>query len=292
MAATGRSLPRRREPYAGPSGEELQDLEVRLLLQAIHERYGFDFRDYALSSLRRRIRLCVQEEGLHTVSALLERLLHDPPALDRFLATVSISVTAMFRDARFYRAFRQKVAPLLRTYPMVRIWHAGCSTGEEVYSMAMLLWEEGLFDRSLLYATDMQEAALRQAERGVFPLASMAESKANYREAGGKGSFSRFYTPRGEQGVAVRSDLKKNVTFARHNLVTDGRFNEFNVVLCRNVLIYFNRKLQDRVQTLLYQSLARFGFLGLGSKETIQFTRFERRYEEVDGPARIYRKVG
>jgi chemotaxis protein methyltransferase CheR len=273
------------------SRDEIEELEIQLLLEGIHQRYGCDFREYAYSSLRRRIRQVVQEEGLHTVSALQERLLHHPRTLHRFLDTVCINVTSMFRDPSFYRAFRQRVAPLLRTYPQVRIWHAGCATGEEVYSMAMLLWEEDLYGRSRIYATDMHEAALRKAETGVFPMSALATYRQNYRASGGKASFSRFYTPLDQTSVIVKDEVRRNIVFARHNLVTDSSFNEFHVVLCRNVLIYFNKRLQDRVHGLLYGSLVRLGFLCLGSKETILFTPFERRYEDVDAQERVYRKV-
>jgi chemotaxis protein methyltransferase CheR len=290
--AIERSTPGRHVRAPRTSRDEIEELEIQLLLEGIHQRYGCDFRDYAYSSMRRRIRQVVHDEGLHTVSALQERLLHHPRTLHRFLNTVCVNVTSMFRDPSFYRAFRQKVAPLLRTYPQVRIWQAGCATGEEVYSMAMLLWEEDLYGRSRIYATDMHEAALRKAETGVFPMSAVATYRNNYRAGGGKGSFSRFYTPLDQSSVVVKDELRKNIIFARHNLVTDGSFNEFQVILCRNVLIYFNKRLQDRVHGLLYDSLARLGFLCLGSKETILFTPLERRYEDVDGPERIYRKVG
>jgi chemotaxis protein methyltransferase CheR len=283
--------PGRRLRAPRTSRDEIEELEIQLLLEGIHQRYGCDFRDYAYSSMRRRIRQAVQDEGLHTVSALQERLLHHPRTLHRFLDTVCINVTSMFRDPSFYRAFRQQVAPLLRTYPQVRVWHAGCATGEEVYSMAMLLWEEDLYGRSRIYATDMHEAALRKAETGVFPMSALATYRNNYRATGGKGSLSRFYTPLDHNSVLVKDELRKNIVFARHNLVTDGSFNEFHVVLCRNVLIYFNKRLQDRVHGLLYDSLVRLGFLCLGSKETILFTPFERRYEDVDSQERVYRKV-
>jgi chemotaxis protein methyltransferase CheR len=269
----------------------LEDLELNLLLEAVFQFYGFDFRDYAPSSLRRRIRHLLRDEGLATISALQDRVLHEAAALPRLVQSLSVSVTSMYRDPGFFRAFRQRVVPVLRTYPMVRIWHAGCSTGEEVYSMAALLLEEGLYDRCRIYATDMNEVALQKAAAGAFPLAAMREHTARYMAAGGRRSFSEYYSVRDRDAVFDRR-LRRNVVFAQHNLVTDRSFNEFNAILSRNVLIYFNRSLQERVHRLLYESLGRLGFLGLGSKETVQFTPFERSYQVIDPVHKIYRKVG
>jgi len=281
---------------AGPAGAEarvpglepLEDLEIRLLLEGVWSCYGYDFRDYALSSLRRRVRLFMEEEGLSTISSAQDRVLHDTFALRRFLRALSVNVTAMFRDPSFYRALREVVVPVLRTYPAVRIWHAGRATGEEVYSVAILLHEEGLYDRCRLYATDINEAVLRQAKKGELPLSTMRENTRNYIEAGGGHGFARWYKTRDGRAV-LAPELRRNVSFAQHNLATDGSFNEFHLIVCRNVLIYFNRNLQDRVHRLLYQSLIRFGFLGLGLKETARFTPHEAHYEEL--PERLYRKV-
>jgi len=271
-----------------PAHEPLEDLEIRLLLEAIWSRYGYDFRDYALSSIRRRVRFFMDEEGLSTVSSVQDTILHDTLSLQRFLRSLSVNVTAMFRDPSFYQALRETVVPVLRTYPAVRIWHAGCSSGEEVYSVAIVLQEEGLYDRCRLYATDMNDAVLAQAERGELALSSMRENTRSYIEAGGKQGFARWYTTRDARAV-LAPDLRRNVVFAEHNLATDGSFNEFHLIICRNVLIYFNRTLQDRVHRLLYQSLIRFGFLGLGTKETVRFTPHEAHYQEL--PERLYRKV-
>jgi chemotaxis protein methyltransferase CheR len=271
-----------------PAHEPLEDLEIRLLLEGLWASYGYDFRDYAMSSMRRRVRFFMSEEGLSTVSSVQDRVLHDTLALQRFLRSLSVNVTAMFRDPSFYQALRETVVPVLRTYPAVRIWHAGCSSGEEVYSVAIVLQEEGLYDRCRLYATDMNDAVLAQAERGELPLASMRENTRSYIEAGGKQGFARWYTARDGRAV-LAPELRRNVVFAQHNLATDGSFNEFHLVVCRNVLIYFNRTLQDRVHRLLYQSLIRFGFLGLGTKETVRFTPHEAHYQELR--ERIYRKV-
>jgi chemotaxis protein methyltransferase CheR len=271
-------------------GDELEALEIQLLLEAVFRRYGFDFRDYAYASMKRRIENMLRLEGLHEVSELQGKLLHEPACMERFLLTVTVNVTTMFRDPSFYLAFRSKVVPLLRTYPFIRIWHVGCSTGEEVYSMAILLHEEGLYPRCRIYATDMNAGMLAQAKSGIFPLASVQEYTGNYLKAGGQGSFSEYYTALYDN-VVFRRALAENVVFSQHNLVTDSSFNEFNVILCRNVLIYFNHALTDRVHHLLYESLAVFGFLGLGNKESIKFTPLEACYEEFDGREKLYRKI-
>lgn len=271
-----------------PLPPTVEDIEVGLLLEGVHRQYGYDFRDYAMSSVRRRVRHLVREEGLATISGLQEKVLHDPRALQRFMVTLSVNVTSMFRDPSFYRALRERVVPLLRTYPKVRIWHAGCATGEEAYSFAIVLEEEGLYDRCQIYATDMNEAVLRTAAAGEVPLRGMRENTANYLRSGGRRAFASFYTAVDGRAVLDPS-LRRNIDFAQHNLVTDRSFNEFNVVFCRNVLIYFNRGLQDRVHRLFYQSLVRFGFLALGSKETVQFTAHQAAYQDLG--ERIYRKV-
>ncbi len=278
-------------PETRPNASDpVEDLELRLLLEAVFHSYGFDFREYAPGSLRRRVRHLVREEGLPSISALQDRVLHDREALPRLVQGLAVSVTSMYRDPGFFRAFRQEVVPVLRTYPIVRIWHAGCSTGEEVYSLAALLEEEGLYDRCRIYATDMNEDALHRAARGAFPLAAMRDHTVRYLSAGGRRSFSEYYAVR-DRRVVFHRRLRRNVVFAQHNLVTDRSFNEFNAILCRNVLIYFSRPLQERVHRLLYGSLGRLGFLGLGSKETVQFTPFERSYQAFDAVHKIYRKV-
>jgi len=285
----GPQPPGSNEPSPG-GPTDLEALEVRLLLDAIYYRYGYDFRQYAPTSIRRRVRHWIQDEGLQTISRLQERILHDPAAAERFLGVLTVPVTSMFRDPSFFVAFREKAVPLLRTYPFVRVWHAGCSTGEEVYSMAILLEEEGLYERCRIYATDMNQALLGQAEKGDFPLSGMQVNTANYLQAAGRGPFSRYYTVKGDRAV-FEPRLKRNVVFALHNLATDGAFNEFHAVLCRNVLIYFNKGLQDRVHGLLYESLVRFGYLGLGVKESIRLTPLEARYEDLDDRNKLYRKV-
>ena len=278
-------------PAAPPTYDPaLERIEVELLLEAVQRHYGFDFRSYAYSSLRRRVWKRIEAEGLSTVSGLQERVLHDAEVMERLLDDLSVTVTAMFRDPGFYVAFRAEVVPLLRTYPFIRIWHAGCSTGEEVYSMAILLEEEGLYDRARVYATDMNESALRRARDGIFPLERMQEYTENYIRAGGTRSFSEYYTA-GYSGALFDATLRRNVVFAQHNLVTDRSFSEFNVVLCRNVLIYFDKALQSRVHGLFYDSLTKFGVLALGSKESLRFSRYEGCYEPLVASEKIYRKI-
>jgi chemotaxis protein methyltransferase CheR len=272
-----------------PENNDVEALEVQLLLEAVFRRYGFDFRDYAYPSVRRRIWNQVHAEGLTSIVEFQGKLLHEPACMERFLLAVTVHVTAMFRDPSFYRAFRARVVPLLRDYPFARIWHVGCSTGEEVYSMAILLYEEGLYPRCRIYATDMNEAVLAQAKAGIFPLALLQEYTGNYLKAGGTGSFSEYYTARYDH-VIFQRHLSENVAFAQHNLVTDSSFNEFHVILCRNVLIYFNGALTERVHRLLYESLAPSGLLALGNRESIRFTPHEACYEELDPEERIYRR--
>jgi chemotaxis protein methyltransferase CheR len=210
--------------------------------------------------------------------------------MERFLLDLSINVTSMFRDPTFYIAFRAKVVPLLRTYPFTRIWVAGCSTGEEVYSLAILLHEEGLYDRTRIYATDINESVVDRARSGVFPLDKMREYTQNYIKAGGTQAFSEYYLAKYD-GAQFQRSLTENVVFAQHNLVSDRSFNEFNVVVCRNVMIYFDRALQDHVHELFYESLATFGVLGLGHKESIRFSPHEQSYEELDTHEKLYRKI-
>jgi chemotaxis protein methyltransferase CheR len=275
---------------ASGSADELERLEVELLLEAIHRRYGFDFREYAKASLKRRLWRRIAAERLTSISGLQEKVLHDPACMESLLLDLSINVTSMFRDPSFYAAFRLKAVPILRTYPFSRIWVAGCSTGEEVYSLAIVLDEEGVYERARIYATDINEAVLERARMGVFPLEKMQEYTQNYIRSGGKRAFSEYYSA-AYDGAQFDRSLIRNVVFAQHNLVSDRSFNEFNAIVCRNVMIYFDRSLQDKVHELFHESLARFGVLGLGHKETIKFTRHADSYEELDGGERLYRKV-
>jgi chemotaxis protein methyltransferase CheR len=269
---------------------DLERLEIELLLEGVFRHYGFDFRAYAYASIRRRLWKRVEGEGLRTISGLQDRILHDPEAMERLLLDLSVNVTAMFRDPSFYKEFRERVVPLLRTYPFIRIWHAGCSTGEEVFSMAILLEEEGLYDRARLYATDINDVVLQRARQGIFPLDRMQEYTENYLRAGGKRSFSEYYTAKYD-GALFTPTLTRNIVFSQHNLVTDRSFSEFHVIFCRNVLIYFDKALQNRVHSLFYGSLVMFGVLALGSKESLKFSQYEPCYEKVSATEKLYRKV-
>ena len=268
----------------------LERIEIELLLEGIYRHYGFDFRSYAYASIRRRLWKRIEAEGFHSITALQDHVLHDPDMMEKLLLDLSINVTAMFRDPKFYIAFREQVIPLLRTYPFIRLWHAGCSTGEEVYSMAILLEEEGLYERARIYATDINDVVIQRAKSGIFPLDRMQEYTENYINAGGKRSFSEYYTAKYD-GALFSPALLRNIVFSQHNLVTDRSFAEFNVILCRNVLIYFDKKLQNRVHQLFYESLSTFGILALGSKESLKFSEFEDCYEPISLHDKIYRKV-
>lgn len=265
---------------------DLEDIEMELLLDGISRRYGFEFRGYAPGMLKRRLWRRMLAERAPTLSALQGRVLREPACFELLLHDLSITVTTMFRDPAFFRAFRAQVVPLLRTYPSIRIWDVGCATGEELASLAIVLREEGLYDRARIYATDINEAALRAASQGEFPVQKMAEYTTNYLRAGGKAVFSGYYRA---NGTTARFDpsLLDNVVFARHNVVSDGVFNEFNVIVCRNVLIYFSKPLQEQVQQLFNESLGRFGVLALGPKESLHCGG----YEELDGVQKLYRRA-
>lgn len=268
----------------------LQVLEIDLLLAGLFEHYGYDFRNYARASLTRRVRRALQLENVPSVSALQARLLHDPQAAMRFVATVSVHSTAMFRDAEVYLALRNEVIPFLRTYPFVRIWHAGCSTGEEVYSLAILLEEAGVYERCRIYATDISDTILDRARQGVFPLRTMRDNTIGYRRSGGIADFSSYFTTDHENAV-FRSSLKRNVVFSQHNLVCDSMFNEFQLILCRNVLLYFDPTLRERAHRLFHASLGRLGTLVLGKKESLRFTSFAGHYRELHDGLQIYRRI-
>jgi chemotaxis protein methyltransferase CheR len=274
-------------PAADP---ELEQLEIDLLLEAVYRRYGFDFRQYAQASLKRRLWRRAYAEHVASISELQAKLLHEPQSMERLLLDLSINVTSMFRDPSFYRAFRERVVPALRTYPFTRIWCAGCSTGEEVYSLAILLQEEGLYERTRIYATDINENVLQTAREGVFPLAKMQQYTQNYLSGGGTLDFSQYYVAAYDHAQFSKS-LTENVVFAQHNLAMDRGFNQFNVILCRNVMIYFDRALQNRVHELFHSSLEMFGILALGHKESLSFTPFADSYEEIDAAERIFRKI-
>jgi chemotaxis protein methyltransferase CheR len=270
--------------------QDLESIEIRGLLEAVYQHYGYDFRKYARGSLRRRLWRRADAEGLRTISALQDRVLHDPVAMEALLMDLSVNVTAMFRDPSFYLSLRNNVVPILRTYPFIRIWNAGCSTGEEVYSTAILLREEGLLDRVRIYATDINQGVLESAAEGLIPLDRMRTFTQNYQRAGGSGAFSEYYKAEGSQ-ARINPDLLSNVVFAHHNLVSDRSFNEFHLIICRNVMIYFDKDLQDDVHELFYASLVKLGILVLGNKESIRFSTVASRYQELDADEKIYRRA-
>jgi chemotaxis protein methyltransferase CheR len=267
------------------------DIELRMLVEAVYLKYNYDFRDYTGASQKRRVLHAMREMDCETVSALQEKVMHDPQAFARLLQYLTIPVTEMFRDPEYYAAVRSQVVPFLQTYPSLKIWIAGCSTGEEVYSMAILLKEEGLLERSLVYATDINPESLDSARRGVFPLDRMRLYTENYQNAGGKRAFSDYYTA-AYGGALFDRSLVENVTFADHSLATDSVFSETHFVSCRNVMIYFNRRLQNRVLGLFHESLCHRGFMGLGSKESIDFSSYADRFEVLSRRERLFRKVG
>ncbi|HEY9678522.1 MAG TPA: protein-glutamate O-methyltransferase CheR [Drouetiella sp.] len=269
--------------------DEIEAIEIALLLDGIYRRYGYDFRNYASASIRRRIWKFAESQGLRTISAVQEAILHHPSMIDKFVLSLTVNVTTMFRDPSFFQTLREVVVPILKTYPMVRIWDAGCATGEEAYSMAIVLKEEGVYDRCRIYATDMNEDVLRKAKTGIFPLSHMKEYTDNYIQSGGKKSFSEYYTAKFDYAI-INQDLRQNIIFAQHNLVTDKSFNEFNLVLIRNVLIYFNEDLRTKVLDLLHESMSSFGILALGKRESLKFSKYETSYEELDSAAKLYKR--
>jgi chemotaxis protein methyltransferase CheR len=266
------------------------DIEIGLLVQAVYLRYGHDFRDYAQASLKRRVLQAQQRMGVASVSALQERVLHDARQFAELLQYLTVPVSEMFRDPAYFLALRRHVVPVLRTYPSLKVWVAGCSTGEEPYSLAILLLEEGLLERTILYATDINHASLEKARKGIFALDNMQAFTRNYQRAGGLRSFSDYYTA-AYGGAVFDKSLRERITFADHSLATDAVFSETHLVSCRNVLIYFNRALQDRALGLFHESLVHRGYLGLGSRETIDFSGYAARFEPVSRPERIYRRV-
>ncbi len=260
------------------------------LLDGMAERYGYDFRDYARPLLARRIRAFMKAEALPSVSLLKDRILGDAACMMRFIGNLSVSVPSMFRDPGLFAAIRREIIPALRTFPFIRIWQPGCATGQEAYSLAILMQEEGLYDRCRIYATDIDDSALRAAKEGIFPLQAMRRYTAAYFAAGGTGSFSDYYVAKYNNAI-INSGLRRNIVFANHNLVSDGSFNEFQVILCRNVLSCFAGKLQKRVHGLFHQSLAMFGYLGLGPKESLAQGGFADAYRETDAGHNLYRKI-
>jgi chemotaxis protein methyltransferase CheR len=265
------------------------DIELPLLLEAVYRRYHYDFRGYASSSIKRRLTQAMERFGCQTLSQLQDRVLHEPALFPALLDFLTVQVSEMFRDPAYFRALRQQVVPLLKTYPSLKIWVAGCSTGEEVYSLAILLHEEGLLDRSLIYATDINAVALERAQAGIYDATRIGGFTENHRKSGARSSLSDYYTAAYGKAVFDKS-LKTNVVFADHSLSTDSAFSEVQLVSCRNVLIYFDRQLQDRVLGLFRDSLCRKGFLGLGAKESLRFSVHSHAFSDFAANDRIFQK--
>ncbi|MBN8954194.1 MAG: chemotaxis protein CheR [Rhizobium sp. 60-20] len=270
--------------------EKIEDIEIRLLLEAIYYQYHYDFRNYAMASIKRRLKRAREQLGFATISAMQEGVLHDPTVLSQLLGYLTVQVSDMFRDPRYFRALRERVLPHLRTYPSLKIWIAGCSSGEEVYSLAILFREEGLESRTIFYATDINHDALQAAESGIYDLDRIQQFTENHRAAGGKSSLSDYYrTAYGK--ASFDKTLRQHVVFSDHSLVTDAVFGEMNLISCRNVLIYFDRPLQDRAVGLFVDSLARRGFLGLGAKESLRFSAHADGFKDFAREERIYQRL-
>jgi chemotaxis protein methyltransferase CheR len=267
---------------------ERETIEIDLLLEAVFRSCGYDFRSYARASIERRIRQFLSKSGCTSVSGMIPKVLHDKEFASSLIRYFSVSVTEMFRDPAVYLAVREIVVPLLRTWPHIKVWHAGCASGEEVYSLAIVLKEEGLYDRATIYATDFNDEILEHAREGIFETEKLREATRNYQLAGGKRSFSEYYHAQYDV-AAMDASLRKRVVFSSHNLATDSVFGEMHLIFCRNVLIYFNRDLQNRALKLFSESLVHGGFLCLGTKESLRFTDVGNRYEIVDEKARIYK---
>ena len=269
--------------------KDTSDIEISLLLEALFQRYGYDFRQYSQAHIRRRIMNRMAITGFDSISEMQAKVLNNELFASEVLQDLSITVTEMFRDPGFYKSLRENVIPILKTYPFIKVWHAGCATGEEAYSMAILLQEEGLYERTTIYATDFNQQALNKAKEGIFSKRNIKEYAINYELSGGKGTFSDYYIS-DYDNVIMNQSLKKNMVWANHNLVTDSVFAEVHLILCRNVLIYFDKDLQNKVQNIFYNSLVNGGVLCLGSKESLRFTDFHEQYIELDKKQRIFKK--
>jgi chemotaxis protein methyltransferase CheR len=265
------------------------DIEIELLLEAIFQTYGYDFRDYSRAHIKRRILHRLRLSQIESISLMQHRLLREPGFASDLIRDFSINVTEMFRDPEFYQTLRERIIQILKTWSFLKIWHAGCSTGEEVYSTAILLMEEGLYDRVQIYATDFNTNSLKTAKEGIFPIERIKKYTDNYDLSRPKGRLSDYYLARYDSAI-INNSLKKNIIWANHNLVTDHDFTETNMIMCRNVLIYFNRKLQDKVIALFYSSLVKGGILCLGNKESLINSSFKDYFEEVDKKHKIFKK--
>jgi chemotaxis protein methyltransferase CheR len=278
------------EPYPIDDDEiSVEDIEIRLLLEAIYQMYGYDFRSYSKASIRRRVMHRMTMSGFASIMEMTDKVLRDRPFFVTLLNDLTVNVTEMYRDPEFYRAFRDEVVPVLKTFPFIKIWHAGCSTGEEIYSMAILLEEECLYDRAMIYATDIDKNVLASAKKGIYSIEAVKQYGDNYRRAGGRHSLSDYFTARYDS-VIMEQRLKRNIVFADHDLATDQVFGEMHVILCRNVLIYFDRALQARVIRLFSDSLDMGGYLCLGTKESLRFSGQEETFDVINKPLRIFRK--
>lgn len=266
------------------------DKELKELIESIRFVYGYDFADYSEASFKRRITQFMNKGSMKTLDQLAKVILKDEKMLEEFIQQVSVTVTEMFRDPLFYKSLRANVMKRLATYPFIKIWIAGCATGEEIYSVAILLKEEGLLNRSVIYATDINQKSIQVAKDGVYPVENMKSYTSNYQKAGGTNSFSEYYKSK-YNSVIFDKSLKQNIVFSPHNLAVDKSFNEFQLIICRNVLIYFNQQLQNRVIALFYESLCSFGFLGLGSKESLLFSEKKKCFEEIDRREKIFMKT-
>ena len=269
--------------------DDIETIEIELLLDAIFLRYGYDFRGYAKASIRRRILQFMKISGAASVSDMIPRLIHDESYFEKLVMEFSITVTEMFRDPSLFLTLRQKVLPLLKSHPFIKVWHAGCATGEEAYSLAILIHEEALDKRTTFFATDFNDNALKKAKAGILELECARQYSQNYQLSGGKGSFSDYYHAR-YGALAIKRGLKKKITFANHNLVTDQVFSETHLILCRNVMIYFDKALQERVIRLFYESLVHGGFLCLGMKESLLFSEYQDKFRVIDQKNKIFQK--
>lgn len=275
-------------PFLSEEEQQLEELEIGLILEAVHKRYGYDYRQYTQSTIRRRLHHHRERLKCKHLIDMLPRLLRDEESFSNLALDLSITVTEMFRDPWVYKSLREKVIPFLKTFPTVRIWHAGCATGEEVHSLAIILKEEGLLDRCVIYATDINPVALNVAKHGLFPIERVKEYTANYQKTGGLEPFAEYYRTDGTNVILDRN-IRNRISFFQHNLCTDSVFGEMQLILCRNVMIYFNQDLQNRVFKLFRDSLAYGGFLCIGSKEDIRFSEVEDDFEAFDSPSKIYK---
>ncbi|PZR20360.1 MAG: chemotaxis protein CheR [Flavobacterium psychrophilum] len=259
----------------------INDRELEVLINEVFEYHGFDFSGYSRASLKRRVERLYQLDGFNNLGEMLTKIRLEPNYFKRMIEEITVNVTEMFRDPLFYKVLREEILPVLATKPFIRFWHAGCASGEEVYSMAILLKEANLLHKSLIYATDINPVVLDTAKKGIFQLQMMKQYSENYRVSGGKNDFSGYYTANYGYAKFI-GDLSEKMVFSEHNLVSDGSFNEFDLILCRNVLIYFDKELQERAFTLFDSSLAKLGYLALGTKETLKFSSLQKRYKQVN----------